>query len=166
MEQITVTDYRLYSIIVLYDMHTTFFHSGINGINDKDSHQRLTTQANHVAWLAGSLVQQRFELANVLGIQLNQSACELFKDNKGIQNDIIYPSLGVFKNEWDIISPLLRNKLTEVDTQKLNTSFEMMPGMSMTYYDLISFIAYREANCIGQIALWRRLLGYEAMKYM
>jgi hypothetical protein len=42
----------------------------------------------------------------------------------------------------------------------------MMPGESMTHFDLIAFIIYREANCIGQIALWRRLLGYEAMKYM
>jgi hypothetical protein len=42
----------------------------------------------------------------------------------------------------------------------------MMPEMRMTYFDLIAFIIYREANIIGQIALWRRLLGYEAMKYM
>ena len=49
---------------------------------------------------------------------------------------------------------------------KLDESFEMMPGMKMTYYELITFIIYREANIIGQLALWRRLLGYEAMKYM
>jgi len=40
-----------------------------------------------------------------------------------------------------------------------------MPGETMNFYDLISFLTYREANCIGQIALWRRILGYEAMKY-
>jgi hypothetical protein len=42
----------------------------------------------------------------------------------------------------------------------------MMPGDSMRFYELVSFMTYREANCIGQIALWRRLLGYDAMKYM
>ena len=42
----------------------------------------------------------------------------------------------------------------------------MLPGYEMRHYDLVTFIIYREANCIGQIALWRRLLGYEAMKYM
>ena len=34
---------------------------------------------------------------------------------------------------------------------------------SFPTFDFITFMCYREANCIGQIALWRRLLGYEAM---
>jgi hypothetical protein len=41
-----------------------------------------------------------------------------------------------------------------------------MEGFKMAHFDLITFIIYREANIIGQIALWRRLLGKEAMKYM
>ena len=40
-----------------------------------------------------------------------------------------------------------------------------MGGMKMTYHELISFTIYREANMIGQLALWRRLLGYPALKY-
>jgi len=35
----------------------------------------------------------------------------------------------------------------------------------MPYFDLIAFMTYREANLIGQIILWRRLLGYEGIKY-
>jgi hypothetical protein len=166
METLTVTDSRMYSLIVLYDMHTTFFKSALEEISDKDAHNRLNTKANHVAWLTGSLVQQRHELGHALGINQKQSADELFKDNKGIQDGITYPSLQVFLKDWENISPLLQEALISTDAQKLDSNFEMMPGMTMTYYDLITFIIYREANCIGQIALWRRLLGYEAMKYM
>jgi hypothetical protein len=36
----------------------------------------------------------------------------------------------------------------------------------MSLYELITFSIYREANIIGQIALWRRLLGYPGMRYM
>jgi hypothetical protein len=36
----------------------------------------------------------------------------------------------------------------------------------MSFYELVSFMIYREANCIGQVALWRRLLGYAALNYM
>lgn len=166
METPVTTDTRMQSIVVLYDMQTTFFLSALEGISDNDAHQRLSTKANHVAWLAGSLVQQRFELANMLEIPGHQTAGELFKDNKGIQDDARYPSLEVLKSDWNKITPALREALTAVDSNKLNTFFEMMPGMNMTNYDLVTFIIYREANCIGQIALWRRLLGYEAMKYM
>lgn len=157
---------RMISIIVLFDMQTTYFFNVIEDITDKDAHSRLNTKANHIAWLTGSLVQQRFEIANRLGVKGKQEADEFFKDNKGIQDGIVYPSLESFKKDWQKISPLLRDVLVHLPDKNLDESFEMMPGMRMTNFDLITFISYREANCIGQIALWRRLLGYPAMKYM
>lgn len=157
---------RMFSHIVLYDMHTAYFYSVLDSISDKDAHNRLNTKANHIAWLTGSIVQERFEIARALGEDRKQAAHELFKDNKGIQDNVTYPSLAEFKKDWEIITPLLRDALVNVKDHKLDESFEMMPDMKMTYFDLITFIIYREANIIGQIALWRRLLGYEAMKYM
>ncbi len=160
------TSNRMFSLIVLYDMHTKFFSSALDSISDKDAHNRLNTKANHIAWLTGSIIQERFETAKAFGSDSRQAAHELFKDNKGIQDNITYPSLTEFKKDWETISPTLRDRLVNVKDEKLDESFEMMPDMRMTYFDLITFIIYREANIIGQIALWRRLLGYEAMKYM
>jgi hypothetical protein len=165
MENIKVTDSRMYGLVALYDMHTGFFRSVTEGINDTDSHKRLETKANHIAWLTGSLVQQRYELAQMLGNNEKQKADELFRENKGIQDGVIYPSMTEFLSEWERISPILRDTLINVSTEKLDSIFEV-PGMKFPYFDLISFIIYREANCIGQIALWRRLLGYDPMKYM
>ena len=146
---------RMSSLIVLYDMQTIYFSSAIDGISDKEAHNRLNTKANHIAWLTGSLVQQRFEICNRLGIGEKQAANELFKNNKGIQDDIVYPSLVSFKKDWEKISPFLRDGLINANDEKLDESFEMMPGMTITNFDLIAFSSYREANCIGQIALWR-----------
>ena len=157
---------RIFSLVVLYDMHTTFFFSALDGISDNDAHNRLNTKANHIAWLTGSLVQQRHEIARSLGADRKQAAHELFKDNKGIQDNLTYPSLAEFRKDWENITPVLKEALVNVSDEKLDDLFEMMPEMRMTYFDLITFIIYREANIIGQIALWRRLLGYEAMKYM
>jgi hypothetical protein len=164
METKTISN-RMYPLIVLYDMHTKFFLKAIEGISDKDAHNRLNTKANHIAWLTGSLVQERYEMAGLLGATgLKQSANELFKDRKGIQDNVTYPPLAEFKKDWETISPVLRNALVNVGDEKLDSKFEM-PEMAMPYFDLITFITYREANCIGQIALWRRLLGYDAIKY-
>ena len=145
-------------------MHTAYFTNVLDGISDKDAHSRLNTKANHIAWLTGSLVHERYELANALGIGLKQTSNELFKDHKGIQDNVKYPSLSEFKEDWETIAPVLRNALVKLSDEQLDKPFEM-PGEVMTYFDLIAFIIYRESNCIGQIALWRRLLGYEAMKY-
>ena len=156
---------RMFALIVLYDMQTTYFASVIDGISDPDAHKRLDTKANHIAWLAGSLVHQRFEIANELGVDLQPPHDDLFKNGKGIQDGLTYPSLVDYKKDWDQITPLLRDALMQVSDERLDQLFEM-PGMSFPIFDLVAFSIYREANMIGQIALWRRLLGYEAMKYM
>ena len=161
-----ISSSRVYSLLILYDMQTTFFESVLEGISDNDIHNRLNTKANHIAWLTGSLVQQRFEMANELGIELSQEAEELFKDNQGIKDDVTYPSLEVFKKDWKTITPVLRNALVEATEPQLNKEIEMGPGQKFSFFDLLAFVIYREANVIGQIALWRRLLGYPAMKYM
>lgn len=157
---------RMFSLVVLFDMHTKYFHNVLYSITDNDAHNRLHTKANHIAWLAGSLVQQRFEMANLLGIDQKQEAYKLFENNQGIKDNVDYPALDQFKNDWDRITPGLRNAYMDVNDPKLDSDIEMMPELKMKVYDLVTFITYREANCIGQIALWRRLLGYDPMKYM
>jgi hypothetical protein len=156
---------KVYSLLVLYDMHTLFFERAIEGISDEDAHKRLDTKANHIAWIAGSLVQQRFELAKMHGVDEKQSADELFKDNKGIQDNVKYPSLASYQKDWNKISPVLREALLNATDEKLEEKFEMMPGMEFQIFEMLTFCIYREANCIGQIALWRRLLGYDALRY-
>lgn len=159
---------RMYSLVVLFDMHTDFFGKAIDGISDKDSHNRLSTKANHAAWLAGSFIQERMDLANLLsGSDLKQSADELFKNHQGIKDDVQYPSMADFRKDADKAASALREVLMNIADEKLDSIFEMpdMPEMKMPYFDLIAFMTYREANLIGQIILWRRLLGYEGIKY-
>ena len=75
METKTVSS-KMHSLVILYDMHTDFFIRALDGISDEDAHSRLNTKANHVAWLTGSLVQQRYEMAKSFGINQQQSADE------------------------------------------------------------------------------------------
>ena len=163
METKTISS-RVESLLALYDMQTKFFLKAIEGISDKDAHNRLNTKANHVAWLAGSLVEQRYAIAKDVGIEIHHGSHELFKDNKGIQDDITYPSIAQYIEEWEKISPVSRNAFVDVSDEKLDSKVKM-GGMDLTLFEIVAFTIYREANCIGQIALWRRLLGYEAMKY-
>ena len=159
---------RIPSLLALYDMQTTFFTSSIDGISDKDALNRMDTKANHIAWLAGSIVQQRYELAQMLGMDMKQEADDLFKNNKGIQEGAAYPSLATYRKDWEKVSPAVREKLvTDADDTWLDKILDF-PDMNMSFpqYEMLTFSLYREANCIGQIALWRRLLGYDAMKYM
>jgi hypothetical protein len=156
---------RMYSFLVLYDMHTKFFINSLVDIKDEDAHNRLSTKANHVGWIAGSMAFQRFDMARELGkSELKASFDELFTGYKGIQENEKYPSMDTYKKEWEKISPVLREVYMNISDEKLDEVFEM-EGMKMSYYELIGFMIHRESYMIGQLGLWRRLLGYPAMKY-
>lgn len=167
MENIKTNDARMESLVALYDMHTEYFKRAIVDLPDDDAHNRLGTKANHVAWLAGSLVQERFEMANIFGVQIRQEAHELFDNHKGILDDVRYPPLTTYEKDWKRISPALRDVMLEVSGERLESILEFpeMPDMKFSHYEFFTFMIYREANCIGQIALWRRLLGYPGLKY-
>lgn len=164
MKKINVKDSRLYGLVALYDMHTDFYVKVLDGVSDDAANTRLDTQANHMAWLAGSMLQERFELAGWFGTKVKQKHHEWFSDHKGIKDGLKYPPLADFTADWKRVSPVLRDILVDLPTEKVDSLFEM-EGMKMTHFELLSFDTYREANIIGQLVLWRRLLGYPAMKY-
>jgi uncharacterized damage-inducible protein DinB len=156
------------TFLELYDSHTSQFKNVLDGISDADAMSRLNTKANHVAWLAGSLVHARFELAKAAGIRdVQQTSYDLFSDYKGIQDGATSPSLDEFRKAWEGVSPRLRVAFASLTEEQLSGPDPMeMPGDGpYTFYDTIIFCTDREAYCIGQIGLWRRLLGYEPMKY-
>ncbi|HEY9559475.1 MAG TPA: DinB family protein [Anseongella sp.] len=155
---------RTTGFLTLFDLQTTFFKRAIEGVSEADLHSRLNTKANHMAWLAGSAVQQRFLMCSETNPGLKQTGGELFSNHQGIQDEAIYPSAEIYLKDWERVSPAARHALVMIDDAKLDSEFDAMP-MKMSYYDLISFTIYREANLIGQLALWRRLLNYPAIRY-
>lgn len=155
---------RIAPFLFLYDMHTGLFPNVIVDITEKDAHNRLNSKANHIAWLAGSLVQQRAELAGLFGSPVKQQADELFKNFKGIQDGATYPGLASFKSDWEKISPIAKDVLLKATDEKLDAIIDM-DGMKFSHHDMAGFHVHREAYVIGQIGLWRRILGYDAMKY-
>ena len=164
METKTISKKSVESFMDLYDLHSQLFLNVIKDISDKDANNRLNTKANHPSWLAGSLVQERFETAQILGKNLKPTYNYLFNNHKGIQDNVVYPTLNEYQKDWQLITPILKEVLLNVSDEKLEEVIEI-PDMKFTVYDMIIMLIHREPYCIGQIALYRRLLGYDAMKY-
>ena len=155
---------RMLGLLTLFDMHTTFFARAIEGIPEENMHNRLNTKANHMAWLTGSLIAQRYYIIKESHPELKQNGADLFEDNKGIQDGAKYPSNADYLKDWEKVSPIAREVLVTATDEKLDGEIDM-GFMKMSYYELISFTIYREASIIGQLALWRRLLDYPALRY-
>ncbi|HMI04404.1 MAG TPA: hypothetical protein VK541_18080 [Pedobacter sp.] len=155
---------RMQGLLTLFDMHTTFFARAIEGISEESMYNRLDTKANHMAWLTGSLIAQRYYIIKESHPELKQNGADLFEDNKGIQDGAKYPSNAGYLKDWEKVSPIAREVLATATDEKLDGEIDM-GFMKMSYYELISFTIYREASIIGQLALWRRLLDYPALRY-
>jgi hypothetical protein len=160
---------NMYALIFQYDLHSKFFTNVLADITDKDAHNRLNSKANHIAWIAGSCVHLRFELAKAMGVDKKEKHGDLYKqenDMKPIQDDLTYPSLTEFKQEWERITPVLKDIMMNLNEEKLNSPDPFgMPGGEFKLIDTLIFCLDRESYCIGQIGIFRRLLGYDAMKY-
>ena len=159
-----VASSRMEGLVTLFDLQTGFLSRALEGISEQDMHNRLNTKANHMAWLAGALVAQRYMMVSETHPGMRQTGAELFENNKGIDDNAKYPTSAEYLQDWEKVTPLAREALLSLDDKKLDSDFEM-EGMKMTWYDLVSFTIYREASIIGQLALWRRLLNYPALRY-
>ena len=154
------------ALLELYDLHSKLFLNVLDGISEPDAQNRLNTKANHLSWIAGSLVQQTFVYANALGVAGKQTSHELFANGKGIQDGASYPPLDEYRTDWKAVRNDLRTALADATEEQLAGPDPFgMPGGQYTFFEVFGFGVHREAYCIGQIALYRRLLGYDAMKY-
>src|SRR3978361_1083127 len=112
---------RTEGLLTLFDMQTTFFARAIEGISENDTYNRLNTKANHIAWLTGSLVHQRYLMASEVNHGLKQTGGELYKDYKGIQDEARYPTTAEYLEDWEKISPIAREVLVSMYDEKLNS---------------------------------------------
>jgi hypothetical protein len=74
--------------------------------------------------------------------------------------------LGSLEGTRQLFTQVLRNALLHLSNKQLQSADAYgIPGDELSLVDAITFIIDRESYCIGQIGLYRRLLGYEPMKY-
>ena len=160
----TTASTRTQGLLSLFDLQTRYFERALEGLSDEDAHKRLGTKANHIAWIAGSLVFQRYEMVKETHPDLKSTGNALFDNWQGIKDDARYPAIAEYIADWQKVSPIAREVLINTDDVRLDTEIDM-GEMKWPLYDVMTFSLYREASMIGQIALWRRLLDYPGMRY-
>lgn len=152
--------------ISVFDFHTTQYHNALESIPGEETHNRLNSKANHIAYIAGRMIYERHELAKGINIHVDLATTGEFKDFKGIQDDITYPSLEEYKKDWDKISTALKEGLQQLTEEQLNGPDPFnMPSGNYTLFDSIVFTIDHESYFLGQLGLYRRLLGIAAMKF-
>jgi hypothetical protein len=155
-------------VIPGYRMHSQMFNNMLDDIKQTDAQTRIENKTNHFTWMVGNLVNCRYWLAGVLGIQEKDPNDDLFKDAKALDLNAQYPSLEELKKEWHKISPALYQRLLSLTDAELEETHEF--GMNIPYVEenklnMVGMGIDRESYLFGQLGLMRKVLGYDAVKY-
>lgn len=159
---------KLEIIIPAYRMHTQSFRNALEGISEEAARQRIDQKTNHVIWMVGNLVNCRYWIATLLGINEKDPFEELFTEARALDESLPYPTLEELVRSFHHISPQVYRKLLEVSDERLAepVSFGMgMPFVEENVLNLIGMSIGRTDYLLGQIGLMRKLLGLKGMGY-
>ncbi|WP_346237221.1 DinB family protein [Niabella insulamsoli] len=151
-----------------YRMHTQLFDNAIADITGVDALKRLYDVTNHFVWMAGNMVNTRYWLANILGVEDQDPNNELFKDAKALDPNVNYPELNDLKQQWHRVSSQLYDALLKATDEELAAPFNFGMGVAFIEENKLNMVGMcldRESYLLGQMGLMRRALGYEGMKY-
>ncbi|WP_114790902.1 DinB family protein [Niabella yanshanensis] len=155
-------------VIPQYRMHTQLFDNVIENISGFDALKRVNDVTNHFVWMAGNMVNIRYWLANILGVEDKDPNEELFKDARALDPNVNYPELRDLKDQWHKVSGQLYDMLYRVSDEELAQPYSI--GMGVDFFEenklnMVGMCLDRESYLLGQMGLMRRALGYEGMKY-
>lgn len=164
----TATSKKLDIIIPAYRMHSQSFKNAIDGITEEAALKRIDNNTNHVVWMTGNLVNCRYWIGSMLGLEDKDPYADLFKEGRALDESLGYPTLEEQKKNFAAISPKVYEKLLAATDEQLDKAFPFGMNISFVEENVLNMIGMcigREDYLLGQIGLMRKLLGLKGMSY-
>ncbi len=148
-----------------FSRNTQWLLHAIEGVSDEDSLVRPNERTNHIRFLLVHLIDARYYLAGLLGLDL-ANPLEYLKDVTTIDEVPAFPEMDELKPMWIAQSKEIQAALERGgETLLLSASSARFPMTGNTLGDQLAFIIQHEMFHIGQMALVRKWLGYPAMRW-
>jgi uncharacterized damage-inducible protein DinB len=147
-------------------LHTRLFHNCLEGIDDEQARRRLNERTNSMAFIALHMVDARHLAARTMGAEARNPFASLLQDARGIDNVVSIPPLTEIRDAWDQVSAALEARLQALTSEELaSPPPQPFPGDDPTLAGAIAFLATHDAYHVGQLALLRKFLGFDPMRY-
>lgn len=157
---------QISALIDQFNLQTRLFNNVLKDV-DSASYSKLPSQSsNNYEWLAGHVLNARYNLANVLGLNLKSPCASQFDNFKAYEAGIAYLPVDELRKDWPKISEKMVAKLEELDDKFISSPAPFrVPVADTTMKGIIAFFAHHEAYHIGQLGYLRKYLGLPAMSY-
>ncbi len=149
-----------------YALQAGLFDKVTAGISDEEASQRINENTNSLAWIAGHTLWIQYNLAALVGAATDNPYAEQFAFGTSFDPDTQYPSLEKMRRDWNALSPKISQGLDQLTAEQLQADSPFpIPFPEQSVRGLWGFQMHHLGYEIGQMALYRRFLGKEAMSY-
>lgn len=165
-ETIAVASPDIATIKNQYILQAGLFEKVILNISDEEANQQMSENTNSLAWIAGHTLDIQYNLAALLGVTTENPYAEQFGFGKPFDPKADYPSLGTMQADWDALTPKITQALDEMTEAQLSAEPPFpIPFPEQSIRGLLGFQMHHLGYEIGQMALYRKFLGKQAMSY-
>lgn len=148
-----------------YDLHARLFSKNLADISDKEANQRINN-SNSLTWIVGHTLDIQYNLAALLGLEVENKYAEQFAFGKPFDPNADYPSLSKMIADWDALSLQISAAFEKLKEEQLNASSPFpLPMSEQTFRGLFAFQMHHLAYEFGQIGLYRKYLGKKPFSY-
>lgn len=166
METVAVESPDISTIKNQYILQAGLFDKVTRDISDEEANQRISEQTNSLIWIASHTLDIQYNLAALLGIGTENPYTEQFAFDQPFVADADYPSLGNMQTDWNALTPKIIQALDQLSEEQLAAEPPFpIPFPEQSIRGLLGFQMHHLAYEIGQMALYRKFLGKEAMSY-
>jgi hypothetical protein len=155
---------RLNPLVQILQVNDWLFHKSAEGLSDTDLLRRMDDRGNSFNWIAGHVVNARYLMANVAGLEHQLPYADLFARGAAHPEASALPSSTEIARYWGEITEPLIARLGELGDAELDAdSGRDVPNGDRSVLGFLSFLCLHESYHLGQLGYLRVLLGYRSV---
>ncbi|HEY7444129.1 MAG TPA: DinB family protein [Vicinamibacterales bacterium] len=161
-------DPRIAPLAQILRLNTKLFRNCLDGVTDEQAAVRTSASTNNAAFVAAHVVEARFFLLKMLGVDQPSPIAMYLEGARGIDDVKRFPPVGEINRAWTTASYALRDRLDTITAAELDAPVAIpfpLPVSDPTAMNLLAFFVQHDSYHIGQLALLRKHVGLPAMQY-
>lgn len=150
----------------IFRLNTRLFRNTLASVDDASAQVRPGAGANNMAFIAVHVLDARAWMARYLGLDYRHPFEDEFADVTAIEDVEKFPEIETLLAAWTEVSELLDERLPALSMADVEQeSQQEFPVADPSIAGGMTFLLQHEAFHIGQLALLRRILGFDSMSY-
>ena len=155
---------KIKPLVDQFRVNNWLFGETFKGVETEQITIRPQDRASSLLWNAGHVVNSRYLLIRLLGVDMPGPWGDVFSRGKEVLENSAYPSIDEIKAEWEKVTLQLMERLENITAEELTAKH----GVGFPVYDksrmgAVTFLSLHESYHMGQFSYTRKLLGLNGL---